>query len=66
MAQQHRTHIDMSNDLEVQLWAKHLGITRDHLHRIVAKVGQSATAVRKELDFEQASKFNAKAVSTKS
>ena len=34
---------------QIKYWIKHLGVTRDDLARVVAKVGNSAAAVRKEL-----------------
>jgi hypothetical protein len=44
-----RSRINMSESYEVRYWTKHLGITRDELQRLVDKVGNSASAVRKEL-----------------
>jgi hypothetical protein len=48
-AQPDRNKINMSLDHEVKYWAHELGITRAQLQQIVNKVGNSATAVRKEL-----------------
>jgi hypothetical protein len=45
-----RNHIAMDDELEVKYWTKHLGVTRQELQRAVDKVGNSAAAVRKELD----------------
>ena len=45
-----RNHIAMNEELEVKYWTKHLGVTRDELERAVDKVGNSAAAVRKELE----------------
>jgi hypothetical protein len=35
---------------ELRIWARHFGITQGVLKRVVGKVGNPATAVRKELD----------------
>lgn len=40
----------MEEELEVKYWTKHLGVSRDELQRAVDKVGNSAAAVRKELE----------------
>jgi len=45
-----RNHIAMGEELEVKYWTKHLGVTREELQRAVDKVGNSAAAVRKELE----------------
>jgi predicted double-glycine peptidase len=39
----------MDRDDEVRHWIKHFGISKDDLQRAVEKVGNSASAVRKEL-----------------
>ena len=44
-----RSRINMNEDYEVRYWTRHLGITEEELQRVVAKVGSSAAAVRKEL-----------------
>jgi hypothetical protein len=44
-----RSHINMHEDYEVKYWSKHLGVTREELQRLVDKVGNGASAVRKEL-----------------
>jgi hypothetical protein len=44
--------INMHEDFEVKYWTKHLGITKDELAGAVAKVGNSAAAVRKQLGKE--------------
>ena len=33
-----RNHIDMSSELEVKYWVKHLGVRREELKRAVDKV----------------------------
>jgi Protein of unknown function (DUF3606) len=48
-AQSDRSKINMSRDHEVKYWAHELGITRAQLQQIVNKVGNPATAIRKEL-----------------
>lgn len=44
-----RSKINMNEDYEVKYWTKHLGVSREELQRAVDKVGNSASAVRKEL-----------------
>jgi hypothetical protein len=44
-----RSRINMNEDFEVKYWTHHLGVSRDELQKAVAKVGNSAAAVRKEL-----------------
>jgi len=45
-----RNHIAMNEELEVKYWTKHLGVSQGELQRPVNKVGNSAAAVRKELE----------------
>lgn len=45
-----RSHIAMDDKTELKYWTKHLGVTRDVLLSVVEKVGNSAAAVRKELE----------------
>jgi len=47
--QRDRSHISMGQPHEVHYWTKHLGVSKDELHRAIEKVGNSAAAVRKEL-----------------
>jgi predicted RNA-binding protein YlqC (UPF0109 family) len=54
--QQDRCHIAMNADAEVRYWTKHLGVTREELQKAIDKVGNSATAVRKELDRSKSDK----------
>jgi len=44
-----RSKIVLEWEDQIKYWIKHLGVTRDDLARVVAKVGNSAAAVRKEL-----------------
>lgn len=44
-----RGKIDMNDDVVVRYWCKHLGITRSQLEHVIAKVGNAASAVEKEL-----------------
>jgi hypothetical protein len=39
----------MSEDYEVEYWAKSLGVSKERLAEIVKKVGDSVQAVRREL-----------------
>lgn len=48
-----RGKINMSDDVVVRYWCKHLGITRPQLLRVIDKVGNSAGAVEKELGVER-------------
>jgi hypothetical protein len=40
----------MNEDHEVRYWTKELGVTKEQLVAAVNKVGNSAEAVRRELD----------------
>jgi predicted double-glycine peptidase len=44
-----RSKIAMDREDEVKYWIKHFRTSSDDLQRIVEKVGNSASAVRKEL-----------------
>lgn len=44
-----RSKINMHEAHEVKYWTRQLGVSRDQLQAVVDKVGNSATAVRKEL-----------------
>ena len=46
---QDRSRINMSADHELKYWTKHLGVTREEVEAAVAKVGNSAAAIRKQL-----------------
>jgi hypothetical protein len=46
---QDRARISMSEEHEVRYWTKALGISKEQLAAAVAKVGNSAEAVRREL-----------------
>jgi len=48
-----RGKINMSDDIVVRYWCKHLGITRPQLQLVIDKVGNSASAVEKELGVER-------------
>jgi hypothetical protein len=48
-----RSRIHLSENDEVKYWTKHLGISREDLVKAVEKVGNSASAVRKELGFSK-------------
>jgi Protein of unknown function (DUF3606) len=45
-----RSHIATDDELELKYWTKHFGVTRDELQNVIEKVGNSASAVRKELE----------------
>jgi len=44
-----RSKIHMHEDYEVKYWTKELGVSKEELQKAVDKVGNSASAVRKEL-----------------
>lgn len=44
-----RSKINMDQAHEVHYWTKHLNISTEELQKVVAKVGNSAAAVRKQL-----------------
>ena len=46
---QDRGRISMSEEHEVRYWTKALGVSKEQLAAAVAKVGNSAEAVRREL-----------------
>ncbi len=48
-AQPRRCHLDLSKPTEVRYWARHFGVDGPRLTQAVAKVGNAAAAVRKEL-----------------
>jgi hypothetical protein len=45
-----RSKIAMNEAFEIRYWIKHLGVSKEELQRAVDKVGNSATAVKKELE----------------
>ncbi|MEH2515309.1 hypothetical protein V1279_000882 [Bradyrhizobium sp. AZCC 1610] len=48
--QSDRSKIAMNDAFEVRYWTKHLGVSEEELQRVVDKVGNSAAAVKKELE----------------
>jgi hypothetical protein len=44
-----RGKISLHEAWEVDHWTRELGVSKDELHKVVNKVGNSAVAVRKEL-----------------
>jgi hypothetical protein len=48
--QRDRSKINMHEDFEVKYWSKELGVSKKQLQTAVEKVGNSAAAVRKELE----------------
>jgi hypothetical protein len=46
---QDRSRVSLTEEHEVQYWTKALGVSANELKRAVAKVGNGADAVRKEL-----------------
>jgi predicted RNA-binding protein YlqC (UPF0109 family) len=50
-----RSSINMDAEDEVRHWTKHLKVGKEDLQRVIDKVGNSATAVRKELAAQKVS-----------
>ena len=48
--QRDRSKMNMHEDFEVKYWTKEFGVSREELQKAVDKVGNSAAAVRKELE----------------
>ncbi len=44
-----RVHIDLSQDMQIRYWTRHFRVTSDELQKAIEKVGNSASAVRKQL-----------------
>lgn len=44
-----RSHISLQRPDEARYWTRHLGVDRAALEAAIAKVGNAASAVRKEL-----------------
>jgi hypothetical protein len=49
-AAQDRARISMTEEHEVHYWTQVFGVSKDRLASIVARVGNSAEAVRREID----------------
>jgi len=47
--QQDRLKINVHEDYELDYWTKKLGVSRDKLRQVVAKVGPSAADVEREI-----------------
>jgi hypothetical protein len=48
--QPERSKIAMNQAMEVRYWIKHLRVSKEELQRAVDRVGNSAAAVKKELE----------------
>jgi hypothetical protein len=48
-----RNKLDLSDPNQVRAWKRRLGITTDDLRRVVEKVGNSISAVTKEIELER-------------
>jgi hypothetical protein len=44
-----RRKIDSNDPAELKYWIRHLGVTPEELRRAIERVGNSASAVRKEI-----------------
>lgn len=47
---QERSKIEIDDARQAKSWAHTLGVTRDELRRVIGKVGNSASLVRREID----------------
>jgi hypothetical protein len=56
-----RNKIDLADPAQVRAWTRHLDISRADLHRLVEKVGNSITALAKEIAVERAQALKAAA-----
>jgi hypothetical protein len=45
-----RARISLTQEHEVRYWTQVLGVSKEHLSSIIARVGNSADAVRRELN----------------
>ena len=45
-----RSKINLAEPAQVRLWVKGLGVSKEEIERAIEKVGNSAVAVRKELE----------------
>jgi hypothetical protein len=45
-----RSKIVLEHEDHIKYWTRHLGVTKDELARAIERVGNSAAAVRKELN----------------
>jgi hypothetical protein len=45
--------IDLADDSQIRILRRRLGVSSDDLHRVVAKVGNSITAVTKEIELQK-------------
>jgi hypothetical protein len=48
-----RNKIDVADASQIRILKRRLGISRDDLHRVVAKVGNSIAAVTKEIESQK-------------
>lgn len=48
-----RSKINVHEPREARCWARELGVSREQLRKLVEKVGNSAAAVRKELEMSK-------------
>ncbi len=51
-----RVHIDLSQQMQVRYWTRHFRVTSEELQKAIDKVGNSASAVRKQLALSRPSR----------
>ena len=44
-----RVHIDLTQQMQIRYWTRHFRVSSDELQKAIEKVGNSASAVRKQL-----------------
>jgi len=51
-----RVHIDLTQQMQIRYWTRHFRVTSDELQKAIEKVGNSASAVRKQLALSRQSR----------
>ena len=51
-----RVHIDLTQQMQIRYWTRHFRVSSDELQKAIAKVGNSASAVRKQLALSRQSR----------
>jgi predicted RNA-binding protein YlqC (UPF0109 family) len=54
-----RSKIELGKPGQAKLWASRLGISQEQLGKVIEKVGNSAAAVKKQLEIEGGSQYGA-------
>jgi Protein of unknown function (DUF3606) len=51
-----RVHIDLTQQMQIRYWTRHFRVSSDELQKAIEKVGNSASAVRKQLALSRQSR----------